>query len=594
MNGKMGVVLTVIVALACGGVVEPVDPGAEPSAQGVMVALSPLAANVAAGGLVAFAADVTGTANTDVSWSVDEGSAGGTVSSTGLYTAPAASGSFHVRVASVADTTRTATATVTVTAPSQSGVVPAFLGAEGAGAHSKGGRGGQVIKVTNLNDSGVGSLRACVSASGPRTCVFTVSGVINVAQSMPILNPYLTIAGHTAPGSGIALRTQPGFTKGGTWIFDVKTHDVVIRYLRFWGDYIANEPTGGGGGIGIAVHDPAYNLIVDHCDLLWYTAEGYDHWGTAIHNTTLQWSLVGENVSGTSGGQSTPVKMTASTYNPADMLNVDMHHNLVTTGNGRNPLLCSASARVVNNAIYNWRFYASASDNGGSADFIGNHFKPGPIEKNSNREIMMSRTGHGGSLYLASNKSEWTAVHAAATGAESDGGWALLTMGSALYQSPDGNPDEAPLGSSYRRTTPFCAYGQTQGCTPVAGTPAVAITVHPVASLQGILAGPGGVGASRRLDCNGNWVNQRDATQNRILAEFVNGTGKTAIPSSATNANGGPLPTLGGGTACPDGDGDGMPDAFETTWGLDPQNAADGAIIGPDGYSNLEQYLNGQ
>ena len=86
-----------------------------------------------------------------------------------------------------------------------SAAVPAFPGAQGGGAVSVGGRSGAVIEVTNLNDSGAGSLRACVLASGPRTCVFRVGGTIQLLSSIMVNNPFLTVAGHTAPGGGIQL-----------------------------------------------------------------------------------------------------------------------------------------------------------------------------------------------------------------------------------------------------------------------------------------------------------------------------------------------------------------------------------------------------
>src|SRR6478752_3849791 len=101
---------------------------------------------------------------------------------------------------------------------------PAFPGAEGFGKYAIGGRGGRVIAVTNLNDRGPGSFRDACTADGPRIVVFRVSGTIPLESKIKIKNPFVTIAGQTAPGDGICVRNHQ---------VNFDTHDVVIRYMRF-------------------------------------------------------------------------------------------------------------------------------------------------------------------------------------------------------------------------------------------------------------------------------------------------------------------------------------------------------------------------
>ena len=149
--------------------------------------------------------------------------------------------------------------------------VPAFPGAEGFGAQAVGGRGGTVYVVTNLNDRGSGSLRACAEASGPRTCVFSTGGTIVLDSPIIIRNPYITIAGQTAPGGGITLRNNDNPKAP----IEIWTHEVIIRYLR---SRPGPFPQGNENsrGITIANNDPAvkpHNIIIDHCSFSWSTEE---------------------------------------------------------------------------------------------------------------------------------------------------------------------------------------------------------------------------------------------------------------------------------------------------------------------------------
>src|SRR3954471_20238243 len=113
---------------------------------------------------------------------------------------------------------------VATTAGAEGPKVPAFPGAEGAGAATPGGRGGAVRVVTSLADSGPGSLREAVEAEGPRTVVFGVAGLISLETPLDIVHPFVTLAGQTAPGDGVCVKGQS---------VHINTHDVVVRYLRF-------------------------------------------------------------------------------------------------------------------------------------------------------------------------------------------------------------------------------------------------------------------------------------------------------------------------------------------------------------------------
>ncbi|HEY1021417.1 MAG TPA: pectate lyase, partial [Flavisolibacter sp.] len=160
----------------------------------------------------------------------------------------------------------------------------AFPGAEGFGKYTTGGRGGEVVVVTNLNDEGEGSFRKAVQKNYPRIVVFAVSGTIHLKSKLNIKGN-VTIAGQTAPGDGICLADQPVSLSG---------NNIIIRYLRFrMGDRFQNAGKTPGGG-----SDDAFgaigrkNIIIDHCTMGWSTDEAFTVYGG--DSTTLQWNLIAE------------------------------------------------------------------------------------------------------------------------------------------------------------------------------------------------------------------------------------------------------------------------------------------------------------
>src|SRR5687768_16161898 len=132
--------------------------------------------------------------------------------------------------------------------------VKAFPDAIGFGTNTRGGRGGQIIYVTNLDDSGNGSLRSALTASGPRLVLFRVSGTITLEGDIRIKEPYLTIAGQTAPGEGVQIR--------GAHI-RIEIHDVIIRYLKVRSGDLENASTEENrDAITINDFDQAYNIVI--------------------------------------------------------------------------------------------------------------------------------------------------------------------------------------------------------------------------------------------------------------------------------------------------------------------------------------------
>ncbi|WP_114779004.1 T9SS type A sorting domain-containing protein [Botryobacter ruber] len=242
----------------------------------------------------------------------------------------------------------------------------AFAGAEGYGRYARGGRGGKVVEVTNLNDSGPGSLREAVTNDiGPRTIVFAVSGIIELQSRLVLNQPYVTVAGQTAPGKGITIRSAP---------FGVTGNDAVLRHLRV---RLGAGTTYDGMGLTGADHS-----IIDHSSISWTIDEAFSSRGGK--NITLQRTLISEALN-IAGHKNYPA---GSQHGYAATIGGDIgsfHHNLLAHCYGRNWSLgggldgngaYAGRLDIRNNVVYNWG--ARTTDGGAhEVNFVNNYYKPG-------------------------------------------------------------------------------------------------------------------------------------------------------------------------------------------------------------------------
>lgn len=246
----------------------------------------------------------------------------------------------------------------------------AFPGAEGYGRFARGGRGGKVVAVTNLNDSGPGSLREAVTNDiGPRTIIFNTSGIIQLNSRLVLSQPYVTVAGQTAPGKGICIRSAP---------FGITGNDAVVQNVRV---RLGAGPTYDGMGLTGANYS-----IIDHCSISWTIDEAFS--SRSGKNITLQRTLISEALNA-AGHQNYPA---GTEHGYAGTIGGDIgsfHHNLLAHNYGRNWSLgggldgsgaYAGRMDITNNVVYNW---GSRTTDGGTKEvnFVNNYYKPGAGSK---------------------------------------------------------------------------------------------------------------------------------------------------------------------------------------------------------------------
>lgn len=421
----------------------------------------------------------------------------------------------------------------------------AFPGAEGFGAFSQGGRGGDVYTVTNLNDSGAGSFRYGIqTANGPRTIVFAVSGLIKLKSTLKVDKNYITIAGQTAPGDGICLRDAA---------FEIKANHVIVRYIR---SRLGDEAGREADAISIT---RGYNVILDHCSASWSVDECFScSTGdkNRIDSVTVQWSIISEALNNSihSKGSHSYGALIRGCYGAK----YSYHHNLFAHNRSRNPRpgnyddnnhtkdTLGLQFDFRNNVMYNW----DGSKPGYDADkvsicrynYVGNYGKPGPDSNSSGYAYS------AGSKYFRAYYDDNSFF-----GQIPADQWSLVGF--------NGNWTTEEK-SAYKKTEPF--------------TTGPMVTESAENAYSNVMAHAGASYA-------------RDAVDTRVVSEVENGTG--SIIDDEDEVGGWPeYKTYYEKT---DTDFDGMPDSWELENGLNPENPDDrNGDFNNDGYTNLETYLN--
>ncbi len=463
---------------------------------------------------------------------------------------------------------------------------PAFPGAEGYARYITGGRGGSVYHVTNLNDSGTGSLREALGKSGQRTIVFDVGGTINLKSDLKISKGDVTVAGQTAPGDGITLAN---------YTVQVAADNVIIRFVRFR------------RGNAVDINDGAdavwgrnrKNIMLDHCSFSWSideVASFYDN-----RTFTMQWCTIAEAL--TNAGHDKGAHGYGGIWGGKD---ASFHHNFLLHLQNRVPRF--------NGARYNWGGYDTSKypntiqaervdfrncvmynwgtggcyggPGGGYINMVNNYYKAGPATTNKTRvtQISKSDSSNGGDNPFPNYTSRYyingNYVTAAGENAENYD-WQGVVYDSGL---PTVNGEKCVNDSKNY-------YGEGAGNIPIKldePIDAGEVTTHSATvAFEKVLAY---AGASYK----------RDAVDERYAMEAETGT--VTYTGSVTRQQGiidtqndvGGWPTLDKGTKLTDSDKDGMPDDWETANGLNPK-LNDGRQYTVDTekvYTNLEVYMN--
>ena len=445
----------------------------------------------------------------------------------------------------------------------------AFPSAEGAGSFTVGGRGGEVIHVTNLNDSGPGSFREACMAQTPRTIVFDVSGTIDLLSPLGVENgtttlDHITIAGQTAPKGGITIT--------GYRFYFGEVSNIVIRYIRFRPNPISNNEQPG-DALGFY---KCNNVVLDHVSASYGNDEVIDfsgHWGS--EDITVQRSIIAEG--------KTAVLLSPDSRDPALNRHISILKNLFAHNHHRTPnVQGDIKADVINNVIYNTYIRMAKVSGITRTNYIGNYHKVGPITSqvlNDGNALDSQYLNHISSyanplIYMADNYF--------------DGLPSLNNDDFDMWVFVDGSnykTDQTEKESNYRVNEPFTYIDEPTGI------------LSANEAYSSVLAD---VGANKYLNANGTYGTYLDSPDSRWISDTEKGTYERFSPdgfyefyyhADRTGLDYGTIPEEVRNPNY-DTDGDGMPNVWEIANGFNPDVADDSGDADGDGYTNLEEFLN--